>query len=114
MPGDALVIAERRKRVLGPITKVLEVDEIDCRTRAIECCRSIIAIRGAILDFRRDSADLEGLIRQGCKGAWKPRVHVLDATVEIDKDIGTSALGIRPCLRWRFAKRVQPLTDASL
>ena len=59
MPGDALVVGQRGKRIFRPVAGVLEVDEVDCGPGAVERGGPVIAVRRAVLDLGRDAPDLE-------------------------------------------------------
>src|SRR5690242_17895534 len=81
VPGHAFVIAERGQRIFRPVAKILEVDEIDCRARAIERRSAIIAVRRAVLNLRWNAADLQRLVGQGRESVRQAAVHVLDAGI---------------------------------
>ncbi len=111
MPRHALVIGQRRQRVFRPVADVLQIDEVDRRTAAIERGAVVIAVRRAILDLDRHRADFERLRRHIGKRLGQFRVHCLDAVVQPGDQLGPAFRGVRVKLVRRHVQLRQPLAD---
>ena len=114
MAGNAFVIGERGQRIFRPVAGVLQIDEIDRRSRAVERRAAVITVGSTVLDFGRNAADFERLRRQCGESALQPRVHRIVAVVQPLDQLGARCVGIGVKLFGHDVQRREPLADGPL
>src|SRR3546814_18997822 len=88
MAGRRLMIGQGGQRVFRPVVRVLEVDVIISRARAIEGRDVVIAVGRAVLDELGNAHDLDLGLGQGRERLPSPGIQLLHLLVMASKDPG--------------------------
>ncbi len=90
--GDGLVIGQGGQLEARPHARVLEVDVVDRRPRAIHGAAVHVAQRGPALDVRRHALDHHGGGVGGVERLGQQRAHGGDAAVQVVDDLGAAGI----------------------
>ncbi len=113
VPRNPLVEGEGRQGELRPVRGVLEVDVVAGGPCPIDRAVLLIAVRRAVLDFRRHALDDQVRLREGGERLGQPGAHGGDDPVQIVDELGAPGIGVGEEEARILVERRDPLADRS-
>src|SRR5258705_7570912 len=100
MSRHALMIGEAGQGIFRPVAGLLQIDEVDRRSGAIERGAAVITVRRTVLDFGGHAANLERRGWDRREVARQARIHVFDARIETGDQFRAAGVCLRIKLLW--------------
>ncbi len=114
MTGNGLVIGQGRQRKSRPIGRIVQVDVVDRRPRAVQGARAHIAQPLAQLDVDRHPLDHHFGLQDHLRQLGHQRAHRGDAAVQIGEDLGPAFVRVRKQVARVLAEVGHPLANRPL